>query len=176
MKSNGIRFASDLSLRHDVPCLIKQIEGRKHGRFRATETGSSNGQTIVRASRGHGGRKRAEKSFSADKKELDTHARIEETIFYPAMEKHEELKDMVLEAIEEHKQVKTLLREMDDLVNDSEKFEPKRTVLMENVEHHAEEEEEGKMFPKVREIVDRGTLEKLGQELESAKGKKRKAA
>ena len=93
-------------------------------------------------------------------------ARIEETIFYPAMEKHEELKDMVLEAIEEHKQVKTLLREMDDLVNDSEKFEPKLTVLKENVEHHAEEEEEGKMFPKVREIVERETLEKLGQELE----------
>src|SRR5262245_36085194 len=120
--------------------------------------------------------KKQKKVFRQIKKELDTHARIEETIFYPAMERHEELKDMVLEAIEEHKQVKTLLREMDDLVNDSEKFEPKLTVLKENVEHHAEEEEEGKMFPKVREIVDRETLEKLGQELERAKGKKRKAA
>ena len=121
-------------------------------------------------------RKEQKKVFRQIKTELDTHARIEETIFYPAMEKHEELKDMVLEAIEEHKQVKTLLREIDDLVKDSEKFEPKLTVLKENVEHHGEEEEEGKMFPKVREIVDRETLEKLGQELERAKGKKRKAA
>ena len=52
--------------------------------------------------------------FTQIKKELETHARIEETVFYPAMQKHEELKDMVLESIEEHKQVKTLLREMDD--------------------------------------------------------------
>jgi hemerythrin superfamily protein len=79
---------------------------------------------------------------------------------------------MVLEAIEEHKQVKTLLREMDELVSDSEKFEPKLKVLMENVEHHAKEEEEGKMFPKVRELVDQTALDKLGQQLEAAKGKK----
>jgi hemerythrin superfamily protein len=31
--------------------------------------------------------------FKEIKKELDTHARIEENIFYPAMEKHEELKE-----------------------------------------------------------------------------------
>ena len=121
-------------------------------------------------------RKEQRQVFTQIKKELETHARIEETVFYPAMQKHEELKDMVLESIEEHKQVKTLLREMDDLVNDSEKFEPKLKVLMENVEHHAEEEEEGKMFPKVRKLMDQEALEQLGQELEKAKGKKSKAA
>jgi hemerythrin superfamily protein len=114
--------------------------------------------------------------FKQIKKELETHTRIEESVFYPAMQKYEELEDMVLEAIEEHKQVKTLLREMDDLAKDSDKFEPKLKVLMENVEHHAEEEEEGKMFPKVRELVDKADLEELGQELEAAKGKKSKAA
>ena len=113
--------------------------------------------------------------FKQIKKELETHARIEEDIFYPAMEKHEELKDMVLESYEEHKQIKTLLREMDDLVSDSEKFEPKLSVLKENVEHHAEEEEEGKMFPQVRELMDEAELEELGQELEAAKGKKKAA-
>ena len=121
-------------------------------------------------------RKEQRQVFTQIKKELETHARIEETVFYPAMQKHEELKDMVLESIEEHKQVETLLREMDDLVNDSEKFEPKLKVLMENVEHHAEEEEEGKMFPKVRKLMDQEALEQLGQELEKAKGKKSKAA
>lgn len=121
-------------------------------------------------------RKEQRQVFAQIKKELETHARIEETVFYPAMQKHEELKDMVLESIEEHKQVKTLLREMDDLVNDSEKFEPKLKVLMENIEHHAEEEEEGKMFPKARKLMDQEALEQLGQELEKAKGKKSKAA
>jgi hemerythrin superfamily protein len=109
--------------------------------------------------------------FRQLKQELETHARIEETVFYPAMQKYDELKDMVLEAIEEHKQVKTLLREMENLVSDSEKFEDKLQVLMENVEHHAEEEEEGKMFPKIRELVDQTELEEIGQELEAAKNK-----
>jgi hemerythrin HHE cation binding domain-containing protein len=114
--------------------------------------------------------------FAKIKKALETHTRIEEGIFYPAMEKREELKDMVLESLEEHKQVKTLLKEMDALVSDSEKFEPKLKVLQESVEHHAEEEEEGKMFPKARQLFDKAALERLGQELESAKGKRSQAA
>jgi hemerythrin superfamily protein len=120
--------------------------------------------------------KEKRKLFDEIQTELETHARIEETVFYPAMEKREELKDMVLESIEEHKQVKTLLREMDNLKSDSEKFEPKLKVLMENVEHHAEEEEEGKMFPKVRQIFSQQELESLGQELEAAKNKRQRKA
>lgn len=114
--------------------------------------------------------------FSEIQGELETHARIEETVFYPAMEQHEELKDMVLESIEEHKQIKTLLKEIDNLKSDSEKFEPKLSVLMENVEHHAEEEEEGKMFPKIREICSQEDLEKLGEELEAEKNKRQRKA
>jgi len=112
--------------------------------------------------------------FDQIKTELETHARIEETVFYPAVQKHEELKDMVLESLEEHKQIKTLLKEMDNLTSDSEKFEPKLQVLMENVEHHAEEEEEGKMFPKLRKIMNKQQLEKLGADLEAAKGQRQK--
>lgn len=114
--------------------------------------------------------------FAEIQAELETHARIEETVFYPAMEKREELKDLVLESIEEHKQIKTLLKEIDGLKADSEKFEPKLAVLMENVEHHAEEEEEGKMFPKVRQIFSKKELEELGQKLEAAKNKRQRKA
>ena len=114
--------------------------------------------------------------FAKIKNELETHARIEENVFYPVVEKHEELKDMVLESLEEHKQVKTLLREMDNLSKDSEKFEPKLKVLKENVEHHAEEEEEGKMFPKVRKLFSSRELQELGAELEAAKGNETRKA
>jgi len=78
---------------------------------------------------------------------------------------------MVLESLEEHKQVKTLLRDMEKLTSDKEMFEPKLKVLMENIEHHAVEEEEGKMFPKVRKLMNAAALEQLGQELEAAKSK-----
>jgi hemerythrin superfamily protein len=121
-------------------------------------------------------RKEKRRIFDEIQSELETHASIEEEIFYPAMQEHEELKDMVLESIEEHKQVKTLLREMDNLKSDSEKFEPKLSVLKENVEHHAEEEEEGKMFPKVRELCDQQELDELGEELEAARGKRKRKA
>jgi hemerythrin superfamily protein len=120
--------------------------------------------------------KEKRKIFDQIQSELDTHARIEETVFYPAMEKYDELKDMVLESIEEHKQIKTLLKEIDNLKSDSEKFEPKLKVLMENVEHHAEEEEEGKMFPKIEDIVSEADLEALGQELAAAKKKRQRKA
>jgi len=42
--------------------------------------------------------------------------------------------------------------------------------------NHAEEEEEGKMFPKVRKLFDKAALEQLGQELEAAKGKRSRVA
>jgi hemerythrin superfamily protein len=120
--------------------------------------------------------KQQKQLFEEIKMELETHTHIEETVFYPAVAKHDELKDMVLESLEEHKQVKTLLREMDNLTEDSEKFEPKLKVLMENVEHHAEEEEEAKMFPKVRKLMDAAALDQLGRELEAAKNKQLRKA
>ena len=132
---------------------------------------------LFKKAEGNENQKQQKQLFEQIKTELETHTHIEETVFYPAVAKHEELKDMVLESLEEHKQVKTLLREMDNLTSDSEKFDPKLKVLMENVEHHAEEEEEGKMFPKVRKLMNAKALDHLGQELEAAKNKEvRKAS
>ena len=121
-------------------------------------------------------KKQQKQLFDQIKIELETHAHIEETVFYPAVAKNEELKDMVLESLEEHKQVKTLLREMDNLTADSEKFEPKLKVLIENIEHHAVEEEEEKMFPKIRKFMNAESLQELGKELEAAKAKDLKKA
>jgi hemerythrin superfamily protein len=101
--------------------------------------------------------------------ELEIHAHIEEKVFYPALEEHEELKDMVAEALEEHQEVKIILEEIEELGSESHDFGAKFQELMETVEHHVTEEE-GEMFPKVREVFDESELEQLGQQLESAKG------
>jgi hemerythrin superfamily protein len=101
--------------------------------------------------------------------ELEIHAHIEETVFYPALETHEELKDLVAKALEEHQEVKIMLEELEELGSESHDFGSKLQELIESVEHHVEEEE-GEMFPKVREVFDESQLEQLGQELESAKG------
>lgn len=106
--------------------------------------------------------------FEQIKAELEVHTHIEETIFYPKLKEKEELKDITLEGIEEHHQAKIFLRELSNLSDDSEKFEPKLKVLMEDITHHVQEEE-GEMFPKVREIFDETELEELGRQLEEEK-------
>lgn len=131
---------------------------------------------LFKKAEGNNNEKQQKQLFEQIKTELETHTHIEETVFYPAVEQIEELKDMVLESLEEHKQVKTLLREMENLSDDSEKFEPKLKVLMENVEHHAVEEEEGKMFPTLRKLMSNEELEQLGQQLEAAKKKELRKA
>lgn len=102
--------------------------------------------------------------------ELEVHAHIEETIFYPKLrsEGNEELVDIVNEGIEEHHQVKMFLRELSALSDGSEKFEPKLKVLQEDVEHHVEEEE-NEMFPLVKAQFDAEVLEELGSEMEAEK-------
>lgn len=120
--------------------------------------------------------KEKKRIFEEINSELETHARIEETVFYPAMQKHQELKDMVRESLEEHKQIKALLKQIHNLKSDSEKFDSKLQVLIEDVEHHAEEEEEGKMFPKIRKICSQEELDELGTDLEEAKNKKQRKA
>jgi len=120
------------------------------------------------------GVKTREELFIQLKNELDIHAEIEETIFYPALEQHEETRDITLEGIEEHRIVKELLAELDAMSKDDEIWTAKMTVLKENVEHHVEEEE-GEMFPRARKALTKEEIEALGTRLEAAK-KKQKAA
>src|SRR5215204_7185867 len=104
--------------------------------------------------------------FEKIREELEIHTHIEETIFYPKMKEEQELEDIVLEGIEEHHQAKIFLRELSSLTEDSEKFEPKLKVLMEDVTHHVQEEE-GEMFPKIQEIYDEAFLADLGTQMEA---------
>ncbi len=106
--------------------------------------------------------------FEKIRTELETHTHIEETAFYPVLEEYEELKDMVAEAYEEHKEVKTLLREISGLTADGENFDAKVTELKENVEHHVEEEE-NELFPQIEQLIEDAELQRIGDELEAAK-------
>ena len=119
--------------------------------------------------------KTREELFTQLKTELDIHARIEETIFYPALEKADETRDITLEAFEEHRLVKQLLGELETMAKDSEERTTKFTVLKENVEHHVEEEE-GEMFPKAKKVLGESDAETLGERMEAAKTEQQKAA
>jgi iron-sulfur cluster repair protein YtfE (RIC family) len=106
--------------------------------------------------------------FSRLKSELELHTRIEEEIFYPALEEAEETRDITLEAYEEHRLVKQLLEELESAPKDDEQWTAKFTVLKENIEHHVEEEE-GEMFKKARRVLSEEEIEALGDRLQEAK-------
>jgi len=114
-------------------------------------------------------------TFKKIKEELDVHAHIEETIFYPhLLEKGDkELKKIVREGVEEHGQVKELLAELADLSGTSPTFKAKITVLMENVEHHVEEEED-EMFQMAEDQIPEETLQRLGALMQGEKIKVKK--
>lgn len=121
------------------------------------------------------GVKTREELFGQLKTELEVHTRIEETIFYPALKKEDETRDITLEAFEEHAVVKTLLGELDSLGKDQETWTAKFTVLKENIEHHVEEEE-GEMFTKARKVLSPEKADALGTRMEEAKGEQKAAA
>lgn len=101
---------------------------------------------------------------------LEVHATIEEEIFYPAVKKarSENVKDEVREALEEHKQIKTLLREIASTPASDKAYPSKLKVLMEDVEHHVKEEE-GEMFPDAKKFLSAKQLETLGEQMEARK-------
>jgi hemerythrin superfamily protein len=102
-------------------------------------------------------------------KELTTHAYIEETLFNPAARQAApDSTDHVLESVEEHHVVAWLLSELAKLDATAETFDAKVTVLIENVRHHVEEEEQ-EFFPEVRKAMGRKRLSELGEKLDAAK-------
>jgi hemerythrin superfamily protein len=102
-------------------------------------------------------------------RELSVHAAIEEQVFYPAVRKEvPDVADVVLEGLEEHHVVKWTLSELDGMAPTEERFKAKVTVLIESVRHHVEEEE-GEMFPKVREALGRKALQEMGETMEAAR-------
>lgn len=119
--------------------------------------------------------KTREELFAKLKEELDIHARIEETIFYPAIKEAKETHEITLEAIEEHNVVRQLLGELESLSVSDETWTAKLTVLKENVEHHVEEEE-GEMFKDARKVLSTEEVEELGARMESAKQEQKSAA
>jgi len=102
-------------------------------------------------------------------RELTVHAYIEEQLFYPAARAAAPgTTDHVLESIEEHHVVVWMLSELAGMDPADERFTAKVTVLIENVRHHVEEEEQD-WFPEVRKAMGRKVLQRLGQEMAAAK-------
>jgi iron-sulfur cluster repair protein YtfE (RIC family) len=100
----------------------------------------------------------------ADK--LAAHATVEEKIFYPAV-MGGDTSELLHESVQEHLAIKRVLADLLDLDPDAdqEDFAASLAVLKEEVSHHAHEEEEGKLFPILREEMSKDELGALGNEV-----------
>jgi hemerythrin-like domain-containing protein len=102
---------------------------------------------------------------------LTQHTYIENEVMYPRVrELLPDLEDDVLESYEEHHVADVLVMELAAMKPTDERFDAKTTVLIENVRHHMDEEEED-WFPKVRDGLGRNALQEIGEELLAAKKK-----
>jgi hemerythrin superfamily protein len=109
-----------------------------------------------------------QKMFPELDRELSVHAEIEEKIFYPATKEAEPTRDLVLESIEEHKQIKMVLADLEQTDMTTDVWGAALKVLKEDVMHHVGEEE-GELFPKVRKVLSKQQLEEMGTRMEELK-------
>ena len=108
-----------------------------------------------------------QRHFEALADRLAAHAEIEETIFYPAV-MAKQTHELLVESVEEHLSIKRLLADLLELRPDDEHFAAKITVMKEQVRHHARDEEEKQLFPKVRRLMSADEVAGLGGELAAA--------
>ncbi|TMC69803.1 MAG: hemerythrin domain-containing protein [Chloroflexi bacterium] len=118
------------------------------------------------------GIKTREELFGKLVDELTIHEEIEEQIFYPAVKERaisKQVEELVTESYEEHHFVDLVKAEIENTPFEAEEWAAKFKVMMENISHHAFEEEEGKMFPKVRRAFKKDELEDLGARMQELK-------
>ena len=112
--------------------------------------------------------KRAE-LFTHVRRELQIHSRAEEEIFYPALKAlNGDGRRLVTQAMKEHREVDELLTQISRLKPSDRNFDEKFETLIENVDHHVEEEE-GEIFQFAEENFSEEQLEDLGRQVEERK-------
>lgn len=93
---------------------------------------------------------------------LTVHTFLENEVMYPEVRTRlPELESDILESFEEHHVADVLCAELYVMKPDAERFAAKMTVLIENVTHHMDEEEQ-EWFPKVRQGLGRTPLQEIG--------------
>jgi hemerythrin superfamily protein len=106
--------------------------------------------------------------------ELTLHAKIEETIFYPAVygktKKDTDERLEVLEAFEEHGSMKDLMSKIKRATGRDESLKAKVQVLSEITEHHVKEEETA-FFPEAKRLLGEKRLKEIGLEIQKLKAR-----
>lgn len=99
--------------------------------------------------------------------ELTRHEAMEQTIWYPQLKGHKKWQEHIKHLKTEEHSAKKFMDKLKK-ISDAEDWQAGIKQLQEDVEHHAREEEE-KLFPNVRKIVEEETLQRIGKEMKRFK-------
>jgi len=112
--------------------------------------------------------------FDKLKEALTLHTKMEEELFYPALEHFEETRSLVAESYQEHRRLDQLLQKMSGLKGgrSSEAATNQGSVdwpslldeLRTDVMHHVSEEE-NELFPKARKLLTRDRIQEMGDRM-----------
>lgn len=100
---------------------------------------------------------------------LRMHIRVENEIYYPALEAHEEFEGLMDENIPEHEMVKENFAQMSELAVSDETFQSILAETRAALEVHMDNEEDD-LFPRSIEVLGADRIEELGREIEQMKG------
>lgn len=100
--------------------------------------------------------------------ELVRHSVAEEAEVYPAVKK--KVSDAEAErAKQEHAEAEETLKRLEGLQPDDPDFDSELATLMREIREHVAEEEEGQIFPHMRQVFTQEELVQLGAKVESVK-------
>lgn len=105
-------------------------------------------------------------------KDLITHEKIEQKIWYPHFKHNKKLKKEVRHLLSEEKHAAKAIKKL-KAIKTQEAWEENFVKFKKAVEHHAHEEE-SKLFPNVKEILDKLELDKIGTAMRKFKIKSKK--
>lgn len=100
--------------------------------------------------------------FERLKSELQPHMHAEEIVLYAALKAEEESRETSLAAREEHRAATHVLHELERLSPENELWKARFHVLKESIEHHVEEEE-GPLFKKAKQVLDKEDAVEIGK-------------
>jgi iron-sulfur cluster repair protein YtfE (RIC family) len=113
---------------------------------------------------------RREVLFSTLREKLEAHEILEETIFYPEIDKFPIAGELVNVAFEEHAEFDAILQEISELPVDKPEWLERVAELKDLVQQHIINEE-NRMFPAARKELPDSCAEQLGRKIEELKRK-----
>lgn len=116
--------------------------------------------------------KKREELFIKLNEKIAPHMKGEEKALYPVLMGIKSLKELTLESVEEHNVANILAKELMVMPTDSERWHAKFKVLMENVQHHIEEEE-NKLFPQAQKLLTPDDTSRIYEEYEKEEEKQK---